>query len=127
MKNFAGIFLLLIFLFINCKDSNQTQNKNTMVEKTVEPMEKPLKANQLKITKNGFGENWAFTVNEGILECNKNEVTFVVDGKTYAVNGSAKKNKQYTPIDEIWAEDGTIKGTKKDISFTIEKGLDLCR
>lgn len=50
-----------------------------------------------------FGEEWPFTVSEGILECSKRKIiTFTTtDGVTYGVNGTAK-NFDYPDIEPIW-------------------------
>jgi hypothetical protein len=84
-----------------------------------------------KITKQELGGEWAFTVDDGVLACDgKNgvgAVTFTSGGKTYALNGAAKQTNKYEPVDSIWADDPSIKGAKKDIGSTIQRGLKLCK
>ena len=88
----------------------------------------------LLITQTELGDQWPFTVSQGILECiPPGIVTFRVKDKVYAVNGLAS-SRGYTKIDGIWQEDpkkqhgqwrvGLI--TKMDLTNIIKKGLDLC-
>lgn len=58
-----------------------------------------------KITADDFGEEWPFTVEEGILSCANDAVTFRVDRTTYAVNGTATMTGKYKEIEQIWAVD----------------------
>lgn len=85
----------------------------------------------LKITRDEYGESWPLTVSEGYLDCRGlNEIVFTVqNGKTYAVNGSAKSNKEYADIIEIWKVDSSYNdpAIRKDISPLIERGLELCK
>lgn len=81
------------------------------------------------VSKTTMGDSWPLSVDKGTLRCNGSdgvgEVTIEVDGKTYAINGSAKGNEAYEVIDVIWADD-TTPGVKKNISPLIQKGLGLC-
>lgn len=74
--------------------------------------------------------DWPLTVESGTLKCEGSggvgRVTIEVDGKTYAVNGSAKGDKANADITPIWAADSTP-GLKKDIGPLIQKGLSLCK
>jgi len=53
------------------------------------------------------------------------KVTFVVDGKTYGVNGTARADQDNLDIQMLWADAETA-GLKKDISPLIDEGLKLC-
>jgi hypothetical protein len=70
------------------------------------------------------------TVETGVLHCagsgGKGKVTIVVDGKTYGVNGSARRDKRNLDVGLIWADSETA-GLKKDISPLIDEGLRLCQ
>jgi hypothetical protein len=48
------------------------------------------------------------------------------DGKTYAVNGTAKNHSDYLDIDPIWAPHPDVSGLKIDISPVIDAALALC-
>ena len=49
-----------------------------------------------------FGEEWPFTVPEGILDCSDRKITFTtIEGDVYGVNGTAK-NFGHKPIEPIW-------------------------
>lgn len=68
-----------------------------------------------------YGDNWPFKagINSGLLECRDNaEVVFTTGEVTYALNGNAKDNGRYRPLDEIW--DRWV-----DIKPIIAKGLKL--
>ncbi len=96
-----------------------------------------------KIHESDFGEEWPFTVPDGVLRCSgANDVTFVFQGTEYAVNGSAQA--KYAQIDPIWefdmplieemaeAFEMTIKEAKEEYHFRINigpvitAGLALC-
>jgi hypothetical protein len=99
------------------------------------PPDTSLAPNEVRITRQDFGEDWPFTVDEGILafratgELSTGEqvgaVTFTVNGKTYGVNGIAMGHKQYADITAIWAPHPTIKGARKNIGPVIDRGLRL--
>ncbi len=100
-----------------------------------------------KIHESDFGEEWPFTVPDGVLRCSgANDVTFVSQGTEYAVNGSAQP--MYENIDPIWkldmplneemaeamveAFDMTIEEAREENQFKInigpiiDAGLALC-
>jgi len=79
-----------------------------------------------------YGENWPFSVSEGVLECfPPGIITFQVKDKTYAVNGLAN-SRNYLKIDDIWRnapptlEQDTTSTRKMELSPVINKGLELC-
>ena len=90
------------------------------------------KSNEVTITKQDFGEDWPFTVDEGVLAGNGSdgfcEVLFTTGGVTYAVNGTAKATGQYADINEIWADDPSTPGLSLKVSMgpVIDRGLELC-
>jgi len=60
-----------------------------------------------KVTADEFGENWPFTIREGVVDCVDDlAYIFVANGKTYALNGFAKVWKiSDTPLKRIWKRD----------------------
>ncbi|MDQ3802462.1 MAG: YebY family protein [Acidobacteriota bacterium] len=54
-------------------------------------------------------------------------VIFTADGRTYAVNGIARGTKKYREVEEIWLDNPSIPGAKRDIGPIIERGLKLCK
>lgn len=73
---------------------------------------------------------WPFTLDKGVLRCESSLVTFSANGKTYAVNGSAKtkgRTAGWTDVREIWKDNPAIPGTKISIGPMITKGLELCK
>lgn len=142
-KNSAFVTLMLILalwlLFVlSCGNTNsklgQPPAKNSTPQTnpsvTTEPSRVSV-SSSTTITKEEYGEAWAFTVDEGTLSCSafrgNVEVLLKANGKAYAVNGTAKETKKYAPIDDVWAADPKIIGAKKDISVFIEKGLKICQ
>jgi hypothetical protein len=75
-------------------------------------------------------DDWPLTADNGLLRCKGSggvgQVTIEVDGRKYAVNGSAKGDKSNAAIDPIWAND-TTPGLKINISPLIQEGLRLCK
>lgn len=130
LNAFSIITLVFSILILGCSDNNQNQLNSA--NKTLQPspsesIAPTLTKSQAKVTKSEFGDKWAFTVDEGILECEDQKVLFKSDGKIYAVNGTAKSFKKYLPIDEIWADDPKISGAKQNLGSIIESGLKLCQ
>lgn len=90
----------------------------------------------VRITRQEYGDQWPFTVDEGVLSCKKigyvgnvelHEVLFTTNGVTYAVNGTARSNKAYADVREIWADDQYSIGPKKNIGPIIDRGLSLVK
>lgn len=63
----------------------------------------PEPPNQREVTRQEFGEQWPFTVERGTLSCESSAVVFSVDGRSYAMNGTAR-GRGYAAIDPIWRE-----------------------
>ncbi len=82
------------------------------------------------IHKDDFGDEWPFTVEDGIVACERGSmVVFRASGKTYAVNGTARgfiEEAGYVDFEEIWRDDPSGIFPKVDISPIIGMGLDLC-
>lgn len=79
----------------------------------------------MRVSRSQFGEEWPFTVEEGVLRGRGwGSVTFKARGEEYAVNGVAK-GQGFKDIDAIWATDPET-GLKKNIGTIIVRGLELC-
>ena len=91
----------------------------------------------VKITRAEYGEDWPFTVDEGILACEMaggyKTVTFTANGTTYIVNAMPKGievrgDKRYVRIlGTIWAKNPKGPGPYKAIGAIIDRGMSLCR
>jgi hypothetical protein len=74
---------------------------------------------QTPISRDSYGSEWPFTVDQGILVCDPGGIhvlVFVVGRKIYALNGTAKdrmKQNDWASIDEIMIPDETTKGAWK--------------
>lgn len=123
-----------IFNRISEKELEEEAKKEQLKEKEkeLELKEKEEIANG-KVTASMFGDQWALTVNEGKFECeslgNKLAKLYFIDkkGTKYAVNGMAKNDKTYKPIDLIWKANPDVKGLKMDIGPLIDYGLKFCK
>lgn len=73
-----------------------------------------------------LGDAWPLTVEEGVLACAANAVTFSSGGTIYALNGTAKQRSAGADIAPIWADNPAVKGLKQDIGPLITRGLALC-
>lgn len=75
-----------------------------------------------KLTADDFGEEWPFTVEEGILSFANNAVRFRVDRTTYAVNGTATMTGRYKEIEQIWAADQAMyKSLAEALKITVDE------
>jgi Protein of unknown function (DUF2511) len=126
MKNFGlGHTLLalggIVALFVILGSKSQAPQPNTGIYAAT--------SDAGKITKKDFGDEWPFTVNEGILECRANAVLFTTQGITYAINGRALSYKVGVDIREstIWAPNPEIPELKKNLGPIITRGLALCK
>ncbi|ROO87314.1 uncharacterized protein DUF2511 [Actinocorallia herbida] len=72
----------------------------------------------------GEVDPWPFTVEEGDLACEDEEVTFTVDGTTYGLNDAARRH-QPDPA-PIQADDPQTPGTKISLEHVITEGLAFC-
>lgn len=107
---------------------NDARHWLTVSKSIAVPFERGLAVTETLITAQMFGKDWPFTVAEGTLSCvaDRKAVTFRVAEKTYALNGRAMANRKYLPVEQIWARDEQIPGSRKDLGRVIEKGLALC-
>jgi len=87
-----------------------------------------LRGNPGFLSRADFGKQWPLTVEAGVVSCENYSVIFMdLEGKRYVVNGTATAHYKYLPeIDEIWAPDPKVPGSKINISPVIERGLELC-
>lgn len=128
MKILLGLFLF-VFVLPACDLPKQKANATNVSANKVGNAVVKKPANT--ISKSEFGKDWAFSVEEGELNCiekgDYDEAVFTAKGKTYALNGTAKNSKKYIPIDEIWLDNPSITGTKIDLALFINKTLALCK
>ncbi len=94
-------------------------------EPAPEPEDDSLAANEVRISRDDYGDAWPFTVEEGVLACVDLKHTFTADGTTYALNGMAIQ-AGYPEIDEIWLDDPAIPGAKVSISPFNSLASELC-
>jgi hypothetical protein len=79
-----------------------------------------------------LGDAWPLTMDAGLLDCHPGgRVMFTGNGKTYALNGTAKSAAAASDwdanINEIWANDAAWPGTKKSMGPLLDRGLALCQ
>lgn len=72
------------------------------------------------------GKKWPFTADTATLTCKDNAVTATIDGKMYALNGTAKSRKAGADLTAVWAEDPNMPGLRVNVGDVIELGLELC-
>lgn len=75
------------------------------------------------VTKEEYGNDWAFTVDEGYVYSVNESAIFRTDGEEYALNGLAE-TRGYKSIDLIWRDNPDIEGLKVDIGPFIKLALD---
>jgi hypothetical protein len=66
-------------------------------------------------TRSQFGDKWPFGPDTVIVHCEK-QIYYLVstlDGRTYALNGTAKSTQKYKDIEEIWLPDKSMGGNWK--------------
>lgn len=125
-KKGINIFFVIVLIAIAFAYFSNSDNKNERL-----------------ITKEEFGEKWAFTVDKAILKCiDGQSIVIIVDEKIYGLNGVAKmwgEKLGYYDIDEIWLENLELKESlmksgvsEKDatsgmnIGPFLDAGLKLC-
>jgi len=88
--------------------------------------------NTLKFKKENYGKRWPFSVDEIEVYCAGYKEIYCKanDGKTYALNGSAKgasrDNPEISKVEDIWLDDPEFDGLKIPYSDFIGEGLKLC-
>ena len=89
-----------------------------------------LAPNELRISKQDFGEAWPFKVDSGILagygSGGVGQVVFTANGVTYALNETAARTGACDKVSAVWADDPSKPGEKKDLGPVIARGLQLC-
>ena len=84
------------------------------------------------ISAEDFGDDWPFVPEEMHLQCLPGNAVVVTDpetGRMYAVNGAASgKARQLglDPLEQVWAENPAIPGTKVGVEPVIKAGIQLC-
>ena len=96
------------------------------------PALRPAPDGTARISRSEYGEAWPFTVAEGVLRGIALggplvEVSFTANGVTYAVNGVARSNKKYHPLEDIWVKDPHLPIARINIGPIIDRGLKLAR
>lgn len=92
----------------------------------------PAPRNTLKFNKNTYTEKWPFSVNRIEIYCSGYKEIYCIgsNGKTYALNGSAKGSSHNNPsiskVEEIWLDDPDFAGLKISYGDFITEGLKLC-
>jgi hypothetical protein len=83
-----------------------------------------------------FGDEWPLTVPYAIVDCESKTAAGrslqiatleAPDGRTYAINGTAKSHGDYADIDPIWAPDPDVLGLKISMSPITDVALALCQ
>lgn len=129
---FALIFVGGIFAMV---DNQQIHSSyQTKVSSTTQLSQKSGRM-PLIVSNDEYGERWPYTIPNGQILCReryagdflKKDVTITHDGNTYALNGSARGNSEYLPLERIWRDNPKSPGSKIDEKEIIQRGLDLCR
>jgi len=119
-----GFIALFIFYKIGLNEPVSSRAKETSTVSNGEQF----------ISEQEFGNKWPFTIPSGTLSCLSNNINgyekqFVAisyNGKTWAVNGSARGRDSYRPLEEIWKDNPDTPGAKFSMGEVIQKGLKLC-
>jgi hypothetical protein len=136
IERFATILLLQFVLLASCSSNHEasqplSSEHSEALQIQTETPQAQLSESDEKISKSDFGDDWPFTVEEGLLSCKGGDgfgaVIFSSNGITYAVNGIAKGRKIYNNIEAIWADNPAVPGLKKNIGIIIDRGLKLCK
>lgn len=99
------IVLTLASLLFGCSDPKWKEDKSTPPFKLVAP-------DGIHVSRESMGDKWPFTVKDGYLRCQGEAILFDSNGKTYAVNGTAKGRNLGRDLHEIWAASPEYKGVK---------------
>lgn len=88
-------------------------------------------AGERVVTKSDLGDRWPLTVDSGTLRCrpfrdNLQILTIEVDGKIWAVNGTAI-GQGFPEIDPIWKGNPEIPGARVNIGPLIDLAKSLCQ
>lgn len=93
---------------------------------------KSASSDTLKFTKDEYSGKWPFSVNEIEVYCSGYKEIYcrASNGKTYALNGSAKgisrKDPSISKVEEIWLDDPDFAGLKISYGDFIKEGLKIC-
>lgn len=121
----AGCLALIALVGIFAAISNRTSPENSSLPNTTGEF----------ISLEEYGRKWPLTIQQGHLNCRsrtiaryeKKDVTITLDGKTWALNGSARGSGDFLPLEDIWRDNPEIEGAKMSVGDIIGRGLRLCR
>lgn len=115
------IFLALVVIFVLMSQSSSQGDS----------MNQPATAIPGYVNREVYGDDWAFTVEEGVIECRAGDrVVLVHEGNVYAMNGlalGAAESEGWLPIQTIWRDNPVGPGPKIDLTPFINLGLELCK
>jgi Txe/YoeB family toxin of Txe-Axe toxin-antitoxin module len=80
--------------------------------------------NRQIVLKDEFGESWPFIVDKGLILNKNNAVIFRYENTEYGLNGFSL-NRGYEEVENIWADNPAIPGTKISIGQMIDIGLKI--
>jgi len=92
----------------------------------------PAPRNTLIFKKDEYLGKWPFSINKIEVYCSGYKEIYCIasNGKTYALNGSAKgashNNSSISKVEEIWLDDPDWAGLKISYGDFITEGLQLC-
>lgn len=106
-------------------DAKATRRKADSIERATDKM----------LSRSEFGDAWPLTVDSGEVECldGRFAVIHASDGTTYALNGAAKSEARGNPkrgwhdVAEVWADDPSAVGQRKDIGAILSRATSLCQ
>jgi len=83
-----------------------------------------------KVSRNEYGNAWPFVVDQGVLRRNSNIITFLANGKEYALNRIARGWKtngqfEYLNVVEIWRDDPQFINAKVGVDALIKRALQM--
>ena len=88
-------------------------------------VEKRKKVSGKRVRRADYGERWAFTVDEGVVDCIDGAAVFRHGGTTYQLTGLAEA-RGYAKIDRIWRDNPSLPGTKVSVSPFTDLALKQC-
>lgn len=87
-------------------------------------------ANSTPVSRVAMQGQWPFSIDAGVLSCDRGAVTLKVGDVVYAINGTAKTlgiKLGWRDTRHIWKNNPAVPGTKMDMGPVINKGLLLCK
>ena len=86
-------------------------------------------SSSLTVSRKSFAGDWPLLSDDATVVCGKQDSISVgvnVNGKTYALNGTAKANEGWPGLRPVWASNPIVEGLKVSVGDLLDYAAEKC-